>query len=543
MDEHRQQDQPTLMPNVRQHPGDEVYSLQLASSASSLPETKIEEGVDLERQESNELELIKTYDGVSNDLRKDEGLRRVCSHGNVVGWESEDDPANPRNWIRWRKSVALGIVSMGSTFSPLASSMFAPGVSTLLMDFHTSSTVLPTLVVSVFVLGYAAGPLILGPLSEIYGRAPVTNAASVLFFVFTILCAKSTSLNMLIGMRFLAGLVGSSPLTIGGGIISDLFAPEERGTAVAIFSFGPLVGPVIGPIAGGFIAETIGWRWVFWILAIAGGITAIGGLLFLQETNAMVLLERKAEKLRKSTGNMELHASMNREVSPGTLLLHGIARPFKLLTQSIIVLCLSLYIALIYGYLYILFTTFTEVFESTYAFNNGTAGLSYLGIGIGFLIGLFIVGNTSDRIFIYLSKKNGRQLPEYRFPIMIVGAIFVPVGLFWYGWSVERHDHWIVPIIGTTPFGIGMISAFFPVQVYLIDAFSYYAASALAATTLLRSLAGAFLPLAGPKMYAKLGFGWGNSLLGIIALAMLPMPVVFFKYGEKIRLRYPVKLG
>ena len=147
--------------------------------------------------------------------------------------------------------------------------MFAPGVEDVLVDFRSTSSTFGSLVVSVYVLGYCVGPLFVAPLSEMYGRVPVYHISNVLFIIFTVACAVSSSLNMLIAFRFFAGAVGSTPLSIGGGTFSDMFVVEERGAAIAIWSMGPLLGPVIGPVAGGFLAEAAGWRWVFWLIAIA----------------------------------------------------------------------------------------------------------------------------------------------------------------------------------------------------------------------------------------------------------------------------------
>ncbi len=109
-------------------------------------------------------------------------------------------------------------------------------------------------------------------------------------------------------------------------------------------------------------------------------------------------------------------------------------------------------------------------------------------------------------------KHGGERKPEYRFPGMIIGGALIPIGLFWYGWSAQARIHYIMPIIGTGFVGAGLLGTFMPVGTYLVDAFTVYAASAMAANTVLRSLMGAFLPLAGPKMYSALGLGWGNSL-------------------------------
>ena len=138
--------------------------------------------------------------------------------------------------------------------------MFAPGVEDVLTEFHSTSSTLGSMVVSVYVLGYCVGPLIVAPLSEMYGRVPLYHVSNVLFIIFTIACAVSSSLPMLIVFRFFAGTVGSTPLSIGGGTFGDMFRVEERGAAIAIWSMGPLLGPVVGPIAGGFLAEAAGWR-------------------------------------------------------------------------------------------------------------------------------------------------------------------------------------------------------------------------------------------------------------------------------------------
>lgn len=141
------------------------------------------------------------------------------------------------------------------TASPLASSMFAPGIPQVMRDFHSNSESLATFVVSVYVLGFAIGPLLVAPLSEMYGRIPLYFSNFVLFVIFTIACAVSSNLSMLIGFRFLQGCVGSAPLTIGGGTIADLMPQERRGGALAIWAMGPLLGPVIGPVAGGYLVE------------------------------------------------------------------------------------------------------------------------------------------------------------------------------------------------------------------------------------------------------------------------------------------------
>lgn len=147
--------------------------------------------------------------------------------------------------------------------------MFASGVPKVLQKFHTNSHTKATFVVSIFILGFAFGPLILAPLSEIYGRVPVYNSCNILFLTFTILCAVSQNTDMLLAFRFLAGFAGVATITCGSGTIVDMMPPEKRGASMSIWSLGPLLGPVVGPVIGGYLVEGAGWRWVFWLISIA----------------------------------------------------------------------------------------------------------------------------------------------------------------------------------------------------------------------------------------------------------------------------------
>ncbi|KAJ6170116.1 hypothetical protein N7485_007462 [Penicillium canescens] len=428
---------------------------------------------------------------------------------NIVTWDGPDDPENPLNWTSKRKLGTTCSIALITLLTPLGSSMFAPGVPRLVKDFGVTSTELSSFVVSVYLLGYCFGPLLLAPLSEMYGRQYLYHGCNILYVIWTIACAVAPEIGSLIVRK-------------GGG-------------AMAAWAIGPLIGPVIGPIAGAFLSQAKGWRWTFWVLAMASGAISFTSIFTIRESYAPTLLARKTKKLQKETGNMNLRSALDSGRTPRDLFLFSIVRPTKMLFLSPIVFLLSLYVGVVYGYLYLLFTTITPVFEETYGFSQGIVGLSYLGIGIGSILGLVILGATSDRLLNYLSAKNGVRKPEYRLPPMIPGSLFVPASLFMYGWSAYYHTHWIVPIIGTSLLGVGMLVSFMTVSTYLVDAFTIYAASAMAANTVFRSLAGAMLPLAGPKMYQALGLGWGNSLLGFIALALCVLPVIFWLYGERIR--------
>ncbi|KAF2765147.1 rade putative MSF transporter [Teratosphaeria nubilosa] len=456
---------------------------------------------------------------------------------NVVDWDGPDDPANPQNWSPINKWTQIAVLSLLTLLTPLASSMFAPGVPEVMQEFKSNNDLLATFVVSVYILGFAMGPLVIAPLSEMYGRLIVYHACNICFLITTVACALATNLNMLIGFRFLAGCLGVAPITNGGGTIADLMSAETRGGAMAIWAMGPLLGPVIGPIAGGFLAEAEGWRWIFWVIAIALGVASIAALFVLRETYATTILGRKAKRLRKETGNRNLRSKYDLGISTKELWIRSLVRPAKMMFLSPICAMMSLYLAVVYAILYLLFTTFTYVFEDDYDFSTSTVGLVYIGAGIGMLLGLAILGVTSDPIMKRLAVKHNEDKlkPEYRLPLVMYAGPSVPIGLFLYGWTVQYHIQYVVPLLGTLFVGIGAIAAFMCINTYLVDTFARYAASALAANTVLRSIFGAVIPLFGLKMYNALGLGWGNSLIAFVALFLCPIPWFFYYYGEKIR--------
>ncbi|EEU39857.1 uncharacterized protein NECHADRAFT_39169 [Fusarium vanettenii 77-13-4] len=453
---------------------------------------------------------------------------------NVLPWDQ--DPDNPQNWSKLKKTVNLGIVSMLAFITPLESSVIVPGVPLLKDDFHETRRPVTSLVVSIFVLGFAFGPLLLSPLSELYGRRLLFNISNLVTLGFSIGSALAPNIASFIVFRFIAGSFGAGPMNIGGGSIADQVALGKRGFVMSIFFTGIFLGPVIGPVMGGFIAKSLGWRWVFWVMAIVKGLMTIVTFVFLSESHAPTIQKQKARHAAEQVVSTE-------EGKPSTseVLLRAVSRPMRMLIRSPIVTGLSLYLALVYGYLYLLFTTFSTVFPEQYGFGIDTLGLAFLGLGIGCMLALIVLSWLSDWVQDRLTEKHGESRPEYRLLPIVLGIPLLPIGLFVYGWTAQYKVHWIVPIIFTGFTGAGLIFSFLPTQIYMVDAFTTYAASALAATSVVRSIVGGCLPIAGLPLYSTLGYGWGNSLLGFIAMVVSIAPLLFWRYGEMLRNKYDVK--
>jgi hypothetical protein len=204
---------------------------------------------------------------------------------------------------------------------------------------------------------------------------------------------------------------------------------------------------------------------------------------------------------------------------------------------------MAAYIAFIYGTLFLLFTTFPQVFEHNYGFSPGITGLTYLGVGLGFMIAiLFGIPQIDKQYHRLTAKYNGMPMPEFRLPVANIGAVCIPISLVFYGWAVEAHTFYLVPIIGTVFFGIRTICIFNTTQNFYIDAFTRYAASAIAAGTLFRSVVGAAFPLFGGDLYSELGYGWGCTVLAACGVLLMPMPMLIMTYGKRVREMYPGKL-
>lgn len=297
------------------------------------------------------------------------------------------------------------------------------------------------------------------------------------------------------------------------------------------------MGVLVDCHCGKYVLVMVNFTWDSTDPQQSGIITTLA-FIVMRETYPVVLLERKASRLRKETGNPAYRSKLASDLSPTKLIKHTIVRPMKMLFLSPIITAMCIYIAIMYGLLYILFTTYTFVFERVYHFSTSTAGLSFLGSGIGTIIGLAFCGTQSDRIIKAKQASSTPLKPEDRLPLLITlpSCLSIPIGLILYAWSTDKAIHWIVPQLGTAITGFGIICIVMCVQTYLVDAFTIYAASAIAANAVLRSLLGALLPLCGLDLYDKIGLGWGNTLLGFVALACAPIIWGFAVYGERIRM-------
>ncbi|CAK5269608.1 unnamed protein product [Mycena citricolor] len=495
----------------------------------------------------------------------------------------DDDERNPRNWSTSKKWSSAAVVrnhtlplptrlthekvSFYTFVSPLSSSIMAPGLPQIGIRYHITNETMLSMTLSIFLITFSLGALFLAPLS-------LLNIMNVLSIGFSLGCAFAPNLASLLVFRLLLGLSGSAPVAFGGGVISDLFSERDRTAAMAIYSLGPLIGPVVGPIAGGFITETIGVKYVFVLVGGLQAFGAIAGIPIFRETYSPYI----RSKLARQSSDPEKAATANTGLAQErTTFMHSlwinISRPAILLFGSTICFLLSLYIALwvflfysgfslsIFAAYYLMFTVFSKLFTDTYSFNAGTNGLAYIGLGVGFLFASLFSAQWGKDIYVKLSEKNGGiGEPEMRIPPLIIGSFFVPIGLlslqmvwlvstskdpldyahhwFWSEYLDLVCEHLGLQKVLLTNCGTDFSSFFsssLSTQLYLVDTFQF-AASALSASSIFRSLFGFIFPLFGQQMYNALGQGGGNSLLAGLSIVLgIPFPLYLWFHGKQMR--------
>lgn len=483
---------------------------------------------------STQFERTRTTNTIGQKIDQEKG-RDV----NIVEWFGDDDPENPMNWSLFKKVFVTAEICLMTTSVYIGSAIYSAGTESVSMNFGVSE-VAATLGLTLFVAGYGVGPMLWAPMSEIpqIGRNPVYIGTLIVFVVLQIPTALAVNFGMLLAFRFLTGFIGSPVLATGGASIGDMYKPSKRAYGIGIWGISAVCGPVIGPLVGGFAVQAKDWSWTIWELMWLSGFCLIIVVFFLPETSSSNILYRRSRRLRKLTNRANLRTEgeiMSEQMTPKDVALMTLVRPITLNFLEPMVFLLNLYIALIYGLLYIWFESFPIVFEGIYKFNLGEEGLAFVGILLGAAIVIppffwFLHRYTEPQF-----NENGEIKPEKRLPPAFFGAFCIPVCLFWFGWSARPSIHWIMPIVGSAFFSVGTFLLFNSVLNYLPDAYPEVAASVLAGNDFMRSSFGAGFPLFASAMYRNLGVNWASSTLAFLSIAFIPIPFVLFKYGEKLR--------
>lgn len=391
----------------------------------------------------------------------------------VVEFDGPDDPLHAQNWPLAKKVLTAAMLGYTTMVSSFGSSIFSAATRYIAHDYDVGTTV-GLLGVSLYVLGFAFGPSFWAPLSELKGRRMPLVVSMFGFSIFSVATATAKDLQTVLITRFFGGFFGASPLAIVAAIFSDMFDNRTRGIAITLFSMAVFTGPFLAPFIGGFIVEShLGWRWTEYLVAIMGFVAFVLDLFFLEETYPPTILVAKASELRRRTLNWGIHAKQEEiEIDFRELVTKNFSRPMRLLFGEPIVAALSVYMAFIYGLLYLFLTAYPFVFQGVHGMSAGVSGLTFFGMIVGQLIAGITVLLQQPWYQRKLAANNGVPIPEWRLPSVIAGGVSFAAGLFWFGWSGYNKDvHWIVPTLSGLLSGFGLMSIFLQALNYLVDAY------------------------------------------------------------------------
>ncbi|KAK3995185.1 major facilitator superfamily domain-containing protein [Cladorrhinum sp. PSN332] len=470
----------------------------------------------------------------------DESRPLLHSHDNnqsdLVDLSSFDHPLHPVNTPRWRKwasSILLGAMTFVGAFASAAFNAAIPGTAE---EFHTTPETMAWST-SLFVFGFATGPIIFGPASEVYGRKAPFFLGYFLFVLAQIPVGLAQDAQTFLVFRFLGGVTSSVCPAIAGGWLADFLLPVERGVAVAIFAATTLIGPGTGAIIGQILVQTgAGWRWIAWTTLILAIVFGGAGFIILPETYLPVLEKRYAKKLRWETKHWAYHSKLDeRPITVHDFLTRYLTRPLTMLVLEPILFAMTMYISFTFGLVYLLFVAYPISFVQQRGFSAIGGTLPLLSISAGILLGGIYASWYTLTTFKKKAATGKGIVPEDRLPPMIWGAVDLALGLFLFAWTSSPDMNPWPQILAGVPIGFGVQVILLQSLSYLIDIYTVKAASAISGTMIVRSLLGGTFPVFALRLYKALGVFWATNLLGILAVVMAPIPVVFLYYGGKIR--------
>lgn len=425
-------------------------------------------------------------------------------------------------------------------------------------DFEGLYLIFP---ISLTSIGFAFGPIFWGPFSEVWGRRWSMLPPMTCLGIFSIGTALSRNAPAIFITRFFAGLFGSAPVSNVNAALGDIYTREARGVAVAVYSIFIVFGTDLGPVVGSatMLNSHMSWRWTAYMTAFVSFAVVAMVTLGMPETYPPVLLKRKAQRLRKETGDDRYYHPHERiQVDVKSIITKQLSRPLKMLLTEPMVTCIAFYASFVYAILFITIQAFPIVFQELRGWNPITASMSFMAMFIGCVCALVVNIGNQPRYIRISRAANGRPVPEARLAPLAIGAVCMVIGLFWFGWNAEPKYHWVLPCIAIMFIGAGFniifqqcmslprLPLFVSIHIltsmstglnYLVDVYGLYGASAVAANTFLRSVMAAGLPLGVRPMIENLGPGPAMSILGAIAALMLPVPFFLMKYGLALRKR------
>ncbi|OTB16239.1 hypothetical protein K445DRAFT_317220 [Daldinia sp. EC12] len=404
------------------------------------------------------------------------------------------------------------------------------------------SQVAENLSTSMYLFGIGSGAFFAGPLSETVGRNPTYLVSTFCYLFFVLGSALTPTFGGQVVCRFFVGLFSSATLSINGSSVRDQFRPVKRAFAFPIIAWANVAAPMIAPIAGGWIVSNpnLSWRWTEWIALIISSLAFLISFLFLPETYLPLLLDWKAKHLRRITGDDRYVSEHSESSSFVGRLKHVGPLPAKFLTQEPVIAVFGGYLVLLYVLLFTFLSGFDYIFKETYELSTSLTGSCFASIAAGAtFFTLFAPGLYSWARWKTEYVRGSSIEPEFRLWPAIVAAFLLPISLFWLGWGDQQNISIWSNLGACFVFGMVVIAIYVSSYEYIIDSYGDHAAIGLASITIVRYLVAGGMVMAARPMYRSLGTHWTMTLLGCVAVILLPAPLVFWRYGKKLRLKSP----
>ncbi|KAJ7756231.1 major facilitator superfamily domain-containing protein [Mycena metata] len=440
---------------------------------------------------------------------------------------------DPRNWGFVKRATVNSILCIWVLTLTYASTAYVSSLPDIIRRYNISEEV-ALIGVTFTVLGFAAGPLLFGPASELYGRQVVYRVSGLFYSAFAFGAAFAPNAASLLIFRFFIGFFGAAAINNVPASIGDYTNLRERGQYSILYALMAFGGPSLGPLASAFIQNDAGYQWNFRVMAIFCTVLSIL-VVFVPETHGPTLLKWKNKRQGQAPPPLEFGKVM-------TVFKTAIARPMIYLFTEPVVMLVSIYLSTLYGILYGFFEAFGVVYMEIRGFKLTSYGLTYIGLGLGFFFACVLMFTYGQNQYIKSAEaakaKGVPTAPEARLIPAYLGAILSPISLFIFAWTAPfPHVHWIAPVIAQFLFACSMLLIFTGFIPYLIDCYQMTAASALAAGMCSRALVGSVFPLFTIQMYHTLTVQGATSLLAGIACLLAPIPFVFKVYGSQMRER------
>ncbi|WVQ84169.1 hypothetical protein IAT38_006316 [Cryptococcus sp. DSM 104549] len=459
----------------------------------------------------------------------------------LMTFDSWEDKRNAQNWPLAKKVFQTALLTL-VTFYAGCSSAVLDGANVALQEHFGISEVVASLCNGMYVIGFAAGPQVFGPASEVMGRKWPLVGGIFVSATFSIMSADARNIATVLLGRFFGGMFGSAPYAIVGGCFHDMWDELHVQASIACFASSTAGGPALGPIIGAGLASTsvtTGWRWAGWFQVIFGFACALILAVFMEESYAPRILQAMGRERRAATGNWAWHAELDMVVlTPRDVFVRYVLRPVKMLFTEPMLLVITIYMSFVYSLLYMLFAAVPIIYGEMRGWSNVSTTLPFISVFIGILVGGMCIMLDMHRYAAKLRASGRESWPEQRFVPMGLGAIMLVIGFFWFAFTGPAQSSSAWPSIVALGFSMcGMVLIFECGIIYIIDMYGPFTNSAIAANTLMRSIVGGTFPLFTPAMVHNLGYQstWAMTLLAFLALLMAPIPIIFFHTGERIR--------